>query len=101
MGNVYDPGGIFGTTSTVDVSVNGTQVKAVTNSEMGTTQQWMKFKVHFTASSTPTSINRADRVLSWSISALTCPLRQDETAPATDESWRVTETAGIAESGST
>ena len=56
VGNVYDPGGIFGTTSTVDVLVDGTQVKAVTNSEMGTTQQWERFKVHFTASSTSTSI---------------------------------------------
>ena len=56
VGNVYDPDGIFGTTSTVDASVDGTQVKAVTNSEMGTTQQWEKFKVHFTASSTRTSV---------------------------------------------
>jgi hypothetical protein len=33
VGNVYDPGGIFGTTSTVDVLVNGTQVLAATNSK--------------------------------------------------------------------
>jgi hypothetical protein len=56
VGNVYDPGGIFGTTSTVDVSADGTQIKAATNSEMGTTQMWKKFKVHLTASSTSTSI---------------------------------------------
>jgi hypothetical protein len=57
VGNVYDPGGIFGTTSTVDVSVDGTQIKAATNSKMGTTQMWKKFKVHFTATSTSTSIS--------------------------------------------
>jgi hypothetical protein len=56
VGNVYDPGGIFGTTSTVDVIVDGMQVRAAVNSEMGTTQVWKKFKVQFTASSTSTSI---------------------------------------------
>ena len=56
VGNVYDPGGIFGTTSTVDVVVDGTQVRAAVNSEMGTTQRRKKFNVHFTADSTSRSI---------------------------------------------
>ena len=38
IGNVYDPGGIFGTTSTVNVLVDGTTVASDTNSQQGTTQ---------------------------------------------------------------
>ncbi len=56
VGNVYDPGGIFGTTSTVNVSVNGTHVLSATNSQQSTTQVWQKFKVHFAATSTSTQI---------------------------------------------
>ncbi len=57
VGNVYDPGGIFGTTSTVDVLVNGTQIAADTNSQNGGTMQvWQKFKAHFTATSSSSSI---------------------------------------------
>lgn len=57
VGTVYDPGGIFGTTSTVDVLVNGTQILAATNSQMGgTAQVWQKFKTHFTANSSSTAI---------------------------------------------
>ena len=57
VGNVYDPGGIFGTTSTVDVLVNGTQVLAATNSRgKGTPKQvWEKFSTTFVAPTTTTS----------------------------------------------
>ena len=56
IGNVYDPGGIFGTTSTVNVLVDGTTVASETNSQQGTTQVWQKFKVHFTAASATTRV---------------------------------------------
>jgi hypothetical protein len=56
VGNVYDPGGIFGTTSTVNVLVDGSTVAIDTNSQQGTTQVWQKFKVHFTAASATTQV---------------------------------------------
>ncbi len=56
VGNVYDPGGIFGTTSTVNVLVNGSTVASDTNSQQGTTQVWQKFTVHFTAVSATTQV---------------------------------------------
>jgi len=56
VGNVYDPGGIFGTTSTVNVLVDGSSVANDTNSQQGTTQVWQKFKVHFTAASATTQV---------------------------------------------
>ena len=57
VGNVYNPGGAFGTTSTVRVLVNGIQVKTVTNSSRAlNTQVWAKFKAHFTAHTDVTKI---------------------------------------------
>ncbi len=58
VGNVYDPGGIFGVRSTVAVSVNGAVVITATNSKgLGsTTQIWETFTVSFTANSNSTTI---------------------------------------------
>ncbi len=56
VGNVYDPGGIFGTTSTVNVVIDGSNVANDTNSQQGTTQVWQKFTVHFKAASTTTVV---------------------------------------------
>jgi uncharacterized protein DUF642 len=58
VGNVVDPGGIFGTTSTVNVLVNGTQAMAAVNSGgAGTkTLSWEQFTVPFTATSSSTTI---------------------------------------------
>ena len=56
VGNVYDPTGIFGTTSTVDVFVDGTRVLKATNSRRSTTQVWQQFETRFIASSHPTNI---------------------------------------------
>ncbi len=56
IGNVYDPGGIFGTTSTVNVVIDGSSVASDTNSQQGTTQVWQKFTVHFKAASSTTQV---------------------------------------------
>ncbi len=56
VGNVYDPTGIFGTTSSVDVLVDGTRVLKATNSQRSTTQVWQEFETHFTAKSKTTDI---------------------------------------------
>ena len=60
VGNVSDPGGIFGTTSTVNVLVNGVQVFTATNSisskKAKFEQVWKKFKTTITASSSTTAI---------------------------------------------
>ncbi len=58
VGNVYDPGGIFGTTSTVNVLVNGVQVLSATNSRGAgsTTMNWQRFSVTFTAPTNTTTI---------------------------------------------
>jgi hypothetical protein len=56
VGNVVNPGGIFGTTSTVRVLVNGTLLLSATNSQGGTTLTWEKFSQVFTASSSSTTI---------------------------------------------
>ena len=58
VGNVYNPGGIFGTTSTVDVSENGTSLTACTNSNTAatTTQLWQSCSDTFTATSTSTTL---------------------------------------------
>jgi hypothetical protein len=58
VGNVYNPGGIFGTTSTVDVSENGTSLTACTNSNTAatTTQMWQSCSDTFTATSTSTTL---------------------------------------------
>jgi len=58
IGNVVDPHGIFGTTSTIDVLVNGVQVFSATNSRgAGMTKQvWKSFSTTITANSTSTTI---------------------------------------------
>ncbi|MGA8100090.1 MAG: DUF642 domain-containing protein, partial [Candidatus Cybelea sp.] len=56
IGNVYDPGGIFGVSSTVNVLVNGHQVFAATNSRKSTTQVWRQFSTTITATSSKTKI---------------------------------------------
>jgi len=58
VGNVYDPGGIFGVTSTVNVYVNNALVFTATNSRgAGQTKEvWQKFTTTITASSAQTTI---------------------------------------------
>jgi hypothetical protein len=58
VGNVVNQGGIFGTTSTVNVFVNGNLILTATNSKgAGSTfQAWKKFSTNFTASSTRTTV---------------------------------------------
>lgn len=58
VGNVVNPGGIFGTTSTVDVLINGTQVDAAENTSGSgtTTLNWEQFTVPFSATSSTTTI---------------------------------------------
>jgi hypothetical protein len=58
VGNVVDPIGVFGTTSTVNVLVDGTPVFSATNS-MGQGQNkqvWQKFTTTITAASSQTTI---------------------------------------------
>ena len=56
VGNVNNVGGIFGTTSTVDVDINGSQVLAAENSctSCTSTLAWQLFTTTFTATSTST-----------------------------------------------
>jgi hypothetical protein len=58
VGSQYDPNGIFGTSSTVDVLVNGTPVFTATNSPPASSsmQIWKKFTTTVTATSATTSI---------------------------------------------
>jgi hypothetical protein len=58
VGNVYDPTGIFGVTSTVEVFVNGSLVATDTNSRGAgsTSMVWQTFHVTFTAASASTTI---------------------------------------------
>ena len=58
VGNVVNPNGIFGTSSTVDVLINGNQVLAATNSR-GTGQTklvWKLFTLGFTAQGSTTTL---------------------------------------------
>lgn len=59
VGNVVDPNGIFGTTSTVNVYAGSTLLTSATNSEGagGTTQVWEKFTTSFTATATKTVVS--------------------------------------------
>lgn len=56
VGNVNNVGGIFGTTSTVDVDINGSQILAAENSctTCTSTLTWQLFTTTFTASSAST-----------------------------------------------
>lgn len=58
IGNVYDPGGIFGVTSTVNVFVNGSLVATDTNSRGNgsTSMVWQTFHVSITAPTASTTI---------------------------------------------
>jgi hypothetical protein len=58
VGNVYDPNGIFGVTSTVNVLVNGVHVATVKNSrgKGSTSMVWQTFHVTVAATSTTTTI---------------------------------------------
>jgi len=63
FGNIVNPGGIFGTTSSVEVSVNGQVVRTVTNA-LGAGQGvlvWQDVSVNFTASSASTTISFLNR----------------------------------------
>lgn len=58
VGNVVNPGGPYGTTSTVNMTVNGSPAFSATNSGgAGTsTQFWQQFTTSFTASGTSTTL---------------------------------------------
>ena len=58
VGNIYDPTGSLGTTSTVNVLVNGSQVMSATNTGGigSTTLNWRAFSVTFTALNGMTTI---------------------------------------------
>lgn len=56
VGNVVNPGGDFGTTSTVDVYVNGALVQTAVNSGGGNTLTWEQFQTTFVANSSSTVI---------------------------------------------
>jgi len=49
-------GGVFGTTSTVEVQLNGVSAGSVTNSTPGTTLTWQQFALPFTATGATTTI---------------------------------------------
>lgn len=58
VGNVYDPHGVFGTTSQVNVLVNGTEVFTAKNARrQGQTLVWQKFMTTLRARSTRTTIS--------------------------------------------
>lgn len=61
VGNVFDPAGIFGTTSTVNVrlgGIGGTLIFTATNSSTTTgTQTWQQFTTSFTASGASTTLD--------------------------------------------
>jgi Protein of unknown function (DUF642) len=58
VGNISNPGGLFGTTSTVGVQINGGPVVSFTNSGgVGSTSQvWQQFTLPFTATAATTSV---------------------------------------------
>jgi hypothetical protein len=61
VGNTFDPGGIYGTTSTVDVylgGINGTLIDSATNSSTVTgSLTWQQFSVSFTATGASTTLD--------------------------------------------
>ena len=59
VGNVYDPGGIFGVSSTVKVYVNGVRKLTATNSRHPANhkQAWTEFALTFKATSGRTTIS--------------------------------------------
>lgn len=61
VGNVIDPVGFFGVTSTVEVFADGRSLGAVTNSDGSTEQNWRRFTLAFTATSASTKITFMNR----------------------------------------
>ena len=61
VGNIFDPGGAYGTTSTVDVrlgGINGTLLGAFTNDSTTTgTQVWEQFTTSFVATGSSTTLD--------------------------------------------
>ncbi len=59
VGNVVNPGGIFGSTTTVNVYNGQTLLLSATNSKGtgSTTQVWQKFTVSFTATASATTLS--------------------------------------------
>lgn len=58
VGNVFDPNGIFGTSSTVNIGVTGVPGFSVTNSlNGGASQVWEQFARTFTATSSTTTLD--------------------------------------------
>jgi hypothetical protein len=58
VGNVYDPNGIFGTTSTVNVYAGSTLLLSAVNSKKGSSKQvWQEFSVEFTATASKTVLS--------------------------------------------
>ena len=64
VGNVFDPGGGYGTTSTINVLVDGKLVSVATNEDNDTTLSWQQFTstVHATGASTAIAFVNADPV---------------------------------------
>jgi hypothetical protein len=58
VGNVVNRGGIFGTKSTVGVTLNGKRVLLATNrrGSGSTSQVWQRFRLRFTASAARTTV---------------------------------------------
>jgi len=56
VGNVVDPNGLFGTTSTIDVFIDGNFLLESTNSGGGTTQAWDRYSGSFVANGSSTTI---------------------------------------------
>ncbi len=56
VGNVIDPGGLFGRDSTVDVLIDGNRLLAARNGGGGRTQSWKSFTVPVQATSASTTI---------------------------------------------
>jgi hypothetical protein len=59
VGNIVNPGGIFGTTSTVNVLIDGTQALVAENDDGtgSTTLHWKQFSLELTATSAATTLS--------------------------------------------
>ena len=56
VGNVINPGGIYGTTSTVNLLLDGAPLASAVNSAGGLTQTWQQFTRTFTAAGPTTTV---------------------------------------------
>ena len=56
VGNVYNPGGIYGTTSSIGLQIDGKSAGSFTNSATSGVQVWQQFQTTFTASGSSTTI---------------------------------------------